>query len=138
MGHSSTHDLTKHLLNDCEILDAQPFTLEHNHDSEESSDMSTDEPDDKSDETRESGSSDEEDDIRDSDSQEQDDPDLDLEATLGEDVTSGQIIDNKLVDKMDEYGYTGLNQVLDSDGDAEASGEEDTMDVEAVEHNARL
>ena len=68
------------------MLDAQPFTLEHNRDSEESSDMSTDEPDDKSDETQESGSSDEEDDIRDSDSQEQDDPDLDLEATLGEDV----------------------------------------------------
>ena len=120
------------------MLDAQPFTLEHNCDSKESSDMSTDELDDKSDETQESGSSDEEDDIRDSNSQEQDDPDLDLEATLGEDMTSRQIIDNELVDEMDEYGYTGLNQVLDSDGDAEASGEEDTMDVEAVKHNARL
>ena len=58
--------------------------------------------------------------------------------TLGKDMTSGQIIDNELVDKMDEYGYTGLNQVLDSDRDAEASGKEDTMDMEAVEHDARL
>ena len=53
-------------------------------------------------------------------------------------MTSGQIIDNELVDKMDEYRYTGLNQVLDSDRDAEVSGKEDTMDVEAVEHDARL
>ena len=53
-------------------------------------------------------------------------------------MTSRQIIDNELDDKMDEYRYTGLNQVLDSDRDAEASGKEDTMDVEAVEHDARL
>ena len=40
-------------------------------------------------------------------------------------------IDNELRDEMEEYGYSGLDQVLDDDeGDVEASGNEDALGPE--------
>ena len=41
------------------------------------------------------------------------------------------LIGDELVDEMDEYGYTGLDQTLDeNEGDAEISGNEDALGPE--------
>ena len=76
------------------------------------------------------------------DSNSQDEYGLDVDEALGK--TSGQIIDDELGDEMDEYGYTGLDQVLDEDKDMDMDMNMDAammsglMDVDGIEYNAGL
>lgn len=121
VGHKSIREATRCLLDDHDKLDSQPFTLQGNHESPFAEDAEDSGNDDVlMDESRdpEEGGSDE-------DEVEMDN--IDLEHVP-------QLIDNKLKDKMDEYGYNGLDQVLDNvEEDAEMPNDEDTLAPEDLE-----
>ncbi|KIM56240.1 hypothetical protein SCLCIDRAFT_1147209 [Scleroderma citrinum Foug A] len=121
VGHKSICEATRCLLDDCDKLNSQPFTLQGNHESPFAEDAEDSGNDDiLMDESRdpEEGGSDE-------DEVEMDN--IDLEHVP-------QLIDDKLKDKMDKYGYNGLDQVLDNvEEDAEMPNDEDTLAPEDLE-----
>ena len=122
VGHSSTRDATQCLLNDRDKLDNEPFVLEHDHEPHAKNAEENDNGDISMDESNDSVSG------EGSDSKDDEDSDVG-DAPLDE--TSGQLINDELGDEMEEqYGYSGLDQVLDSDEDGQMFGEEDRMDAE--------
>ncbi|KAH0826332.1 hypothetical protein J3R83DRAFT_5285 [Lanmaoa asiatica] len=60
--------------------------------------------------------------------EESDEDGLAMEGIDGED--GKQLVDDELDDEMDEFGYTGLDQVLNDDRD---SGDEDALGRENVD-----
>ena len=111
VGHRVTREAMRCLLNDRDVLDKQPFTFEHDHQPFEEG-IDDDVPMDDS-----------------SSGKESEDDGSEMEDVDGGDGT--QLIDNKLGDEMEEYGYSGLDQVLDDDeGDDKVSGNEDALGPE--------
>jgi len=113
VGPKSTHKVTRCLLDDCETLDKEPFTLKNDSDPFQETgendvpmEGTSNSEGDESDESSEQGS--------------------DIDSVGGRD--DEPLIVNELADEMDEYGYTGLDQTLDkNEGDAEISGDEDAL-----------
>lgn len=112
VGHKSTREATRCLLNDRETLDKQPFIPERdrNLSEEATEEIGGDAP------MTDSSSAEEESD------EESDEDGSTMEGIDGED--GEQPIDDELGDEMDEFGYSGLDQVLEDDGD---SGDEDAL-----------
>ncbi|KIM63149.1 hypothetical protein SCLCIDRAFT_24518 [Scleroderma citrinum Foug A] len=116
VGHKSTHEATRCLLDDHEILDKEPFTLENDCDPFQGTgeddvpvEGSSSSEEEESDESGEHGS--------------------DMDSVDGGD--DQPLIGDELADEMDEYRYTGLDQTLDkNEGDAEISGDEDALGPE--------
>ena len=116
VGHKSTRKATQCLLDNRETLDKEPFTLENNRDPFQGTgeddvpvEGSSSSEEEESDESGEHGS--------------------DMDSVDGGD--DQPLIGNELADKMDEYGYTGLDQTLDeNEGDAEISGDKDALGPE--------
>ncbi|KAF8546525.1 hypothetical protein OG21DRAFT_1479665 [Imleria badia] len=117
VGHKSTRETTHCLLDDHETLDKQPLVFERDHNLSEA--------------TKESGeyvsmdksSSAEEESDKETD---EDGSEMEVEDGHNEELV---MVDDELEDEMDEFGYRGLDQVLDSD-DSGDSGDEDVNDVE--------
>ena len=111
MGHRVTCEATCCLLDNHDILDKQPFTFEHDHQPFEEG-IDDDVPMDDSSSGKES-------------------EDDGSEMKDGDGGDGMKLIDDKLGDKMEEYGYGRLDQVLDDDkGDVEVSGDEDALGPE--------
>jgi len=116
VGHKSTREATRCLLDDRETLDKEPFTLENDRDPFQETgendvpmEGTSNSEGDESDESGEQGS--------------------DIDSVGGGD--DEPLIGDELADEMDEYGYTGLDQTLDeNEGDAEISGDEDALGPE--------
>ena len=99
------------LLDNRDVLDKQPFTFEHNCQPFEEG-INDDVPMDDS-----------------SSGEESEDDGSEMEDVDGGDGM--QLIDDELGDEMEEYGYGGLDQVLDDiKGDIEVSGDEDALGLE--------
>lgn len=119
VGHKSTHNATKCLLEDRDKLDKRSFTLEydrHEQEAEESeesrvSDASMDE----------SSAPEPDEEIGSEDDEESDTEDITL------DQADTQAVPDELGDEMEEYGYTGLDQILD---DSDEEGNEQLLDRE--------
>lgn len=116
VGHKSTCEATRCLFNDREKLDRQTFTFEHDRElfEEENED---DTPMDDSSSMEEESS---EESVQ------------DVSETEGVDAgDDDQLIGDDLGDEMEEYGYSGLDQVLDdNEGDAETFDDEDALGPE--------
>lgn len=115
VGHKSTREATRCLLDDRETLDKQSFVLENDRDlfEEAVEESGEDVPMDNS------SSAEEEND------EESDEDGSEMEGIEAEDIE--QPVDDELGDEMDEFGYSGLDQVLDDDED---SGDEDALGLE--------
>ncbi|KAF8546068.1 hypothetical protein OG21DRAFT_1587008 [Imleria badia] len=117
VGHKSTCETTHCLLDDCETLDKQPLVFEHDCNLSEATkesgeDVSMDE----------SSSAEEESDKETN----EDGSEMEVEDGHNEELV---MVGDELEDEMDEFGYSGLDQVLDLD-DGRDSGDEDANDVE--------
>ena len=132
VGHKSTCEATYCLLDDHDPLDKVPFTRESEKDgTAQNSD----------DEMMEDSGSEEEDEDK-SDDQLSDDGDEQEGEEEATEVADGsgipfpaeQLIDDEIVDEMDEFGYTGLDQVLWDDEEEEdedqPGGYEETLGAE--------
>ena len=118
--HKSTQEATCCLLHDCETLDKRSFTFEHNCELFEEGiegsgedDIPMDDPSSAEEESGEEGENN------------------------GSEVEDGDVgdgeqrIDDELGDEMEEYGYSGLDQVLnDDEEDAEMFGDKDGLGPE--------
>jgi hypothetical protein len=121
VGHKSIREATRSLLDDRDPLDKIPFTKEKEHEAQGSEDemMEDDgeeEGDEEGDETE--GSEDELEETSEEDEQEGGD---DTRTPL----TTEQLIDDEVADEMDEFGYTGLDQILVEDEDEELLPDEE-------------
>ena len=122
IGHKSIREATLCLFDDRDALDKQEFSLEHDRNlfDEEAEDTDDDVPMD------ESNSSDEE------SGDESESEELEMEDI--DPACSEHLIDDELGDEMDEYGYSGLDQVLEVEDDAEVSDDEDALGPEDGEN----
>jgi len=121
IGHKSIREATRCLLDDHDALDKQEFTLEHDCNLfDEGAEGSDDDVpmDDSSRSEEESGD-------------ESEGGELEMEDI--DPTCSEPLINNELGDEMEEYGYSGLDQVLE-DEDTEVSGNEDGMGAEDGEN----
>ena len=116
IGHKSIHEATLCLFDDRDALDKQEFNLKHDRNlfDEEAERTDDDVPmDDLSSSNEESGDESE------------------SEESAMEDINpacSEHLIDDELGDEMDEYGYSGLDQVLEvNSDDAKMSSDEDAL-----------
>ncbi|KAI6104250.1 hypothetical protein F5141DRAFT_1065063 [Pisolithus sp. B1] len=117
VGHKTTHEATRCLLDDRDKLDRRPFTLEREHGiMEDASDELMDENEghnfvdgtdqDSGDETR----------------------------SESEDSTSGDhIIPDTLADEMEEYGYGDLEQLIDEEDNVGGTDSDDDVDDNEIE-----
>lgn len=123
VGHKSTHDATKCLLEDRDKLDKGSFTLEYDRHEQEAGEGEESRVSDAS--MDESSASEPDEEIGSEDDEGSDTEDVAL------DQGDAQAIPDELGDEMDEYGYTGLDQVLDdSDEEGEVSHNEQLLDRE--------
>ena len=123
IGHKSIREATLCLFDDRDALDKQEFNLKHDRNLFDEEAEGTDDNvpmDDSSSSDEESGDESE------------------SEESAMEDINpacSERLIDDELGDEMDEYGYSGLDQVLEVDSDdAEMSGDEDALGPEDGEN----
>ena len=139
VGHKTTYEETKCLLDDRDALDKIPFELESEHDWEdrhrsESSDVEMGSGDD-GDEMEEDGSDEEEasgegtdrdeegedeesdrEEVSEGDGSDGDDGNEKDDDNMPIDVTaSALLVDDDLLDEMDEFGYSGLDQVVEDE-----------------------
>jgi len=116
VGHKATHEVTQCPLDDHDVLNKQPFTFEHDCQPFKE-EIDDDVPmDDSSSDKEESD-------------EESEDDGSEMEEVDGGDGT--KLIDNELDNEMEEYGYGGLEQILDDDkGDIVVSGNKDALGLE--------
>jgi hypothetical protein len=122
VGHKSTRKATRSLLNDRETLDKQPFILERDRNLFEEATEEIDEDDPMTDSSSTEEESDEE-------------SDEDRSAMEGIGENGKQPVDDELGDEMDEFGYSGLDQVLEDDKD---SGDEDALGLDSFNNEDAL
>lgn len=138
VGHKSTRRETSCLLDDRDKLDRVPFQREkERHGSEFDESSEEDEDMDEDEDLEEDGYGD----LEGSDDGSEEASDGEEDCTDDEDdevpvsALFEAMVDDTVADEMDEYGYTGLDQVLDEDGAGEETdnaddfGPEDGEDV---------
>jgi hypothetical protein len=118
VGHKSTREATHSLLNDHETLDKQPFILERDRNLSEEATKEIDEDDPMTDS---------------SSAEEESDEDGSAMEGIGE--NGKQPVDDELGDEMNEFGYSGLDQVLEDDED---SGDEDALGLDSFNNEDAL
>ena len=134
VGHKTTREETRCLLDDRDELDKVPFVMESEIDRDQ---MELDDED----EDEEDSEEDEEED-RDEDEEGENDNEMDEDEgseegqESGAKISSATLANEELVDEMDEFGYSGLDQVVDQDDEGEELLEEDGLGAEDGE-NAR-
>lgn len=143
VGHKPIHEATRCLLDDRDRLDQLPFTMEKMHETQDSDEEMTndgednDDPEDEEDAEEEDameGSDDEDEDegsgsCEDSDEEHHEDEDNEGDANQDPHTTE-YLIDDDIADEMDEFGYTGLDQVLVEDEDDDALLDDDALGAE--------
>lgn len=123
VGHKSTCEATRCLLDNRETLDKQPFILERDRNLFEEA-------------TEESGEDAPMDDSSSAKEESDKESDGDGSEMEGIEVEDGkQLVDDELDDEMHKFGYSGLDQVLDDDGDSQA-GDEDALGAENGDEDA--
>lgn len=133
VGHKTTREETQCLLDDRDEHNKVPFVME----SEINGDQM--DLDDESDEDEEDSKEDEEED-RDEEEEGEDDNEMDEDGSSQESqesgigISSATLANEELVDEMDEFGYSGLDQVVDQDDEGEELPEEDGLGVEDGEN----
>lgn len=132
VGHKTTREETGCLLNDRDDLDKMPLILE----SEKSRNQM-----DLDDESDEDGDSEETTKDKSEDSDEHEDEVEDEESTRGSDldesdvgISSAALASKELADEMDEFGYSGLDQVIEEPVEEELLVEEDGLGAEDGEN----
>ncbi|KAG2028813.1 hypothetical protein BDR03DRAFT_1019306 [Suillus americanus] len=140
VGHKSICEATKCLLDDRDALDKLPFTIEKEREARDSDDemVGTDVEDSDDDPAGE----DEDEDIEGEDGEDgnenedegssEDQDDEDDGDGIRDPLTTEHLIDDDIADEMDEFGYTGLDQVLVDDDleDDDALLDEDALGAE--------
>ena len=124
VGHKSTRKATCCVLDDHDALDKASFTFEHDQPGQGA------EEDDEDGVSMDDASNDGEGDISmDEASSSEEEGDQEGPGTEVADIRSGeQLVGNELADEMDEYGYTGLDQVVESDDEDVVEDVEDIND----------
>ncbi|KAG1816304.1 uncharacterized protein BJ212DRAFT_1480754 [Suillus subaureus] len=145
VSHKPIFEATKCLLDDHNVLDKLPFIMEKEHEAQDSnSEMESDveeDLDDNGEGKDKEGEGEGEDDIEGSgdedgdenedrgSSKEHDDEDIKGNGTR-DPLTTEHLIDDDIVDEMDEFGYTSLDQVVVKDEDDDAPSDDDDLGAE--------
>ena len=115
VGHKTIREATHCLLDDRDALNKKELTLKHDHD------------------LFDEGVEGSDDDIPMDDSSESEEESSDESKGEESEVNAAEsecLIDDELGDEMEEYGYSGLDQVLEDKEDAKVSGDEDALGPE--------
>ena len=132
VGHKTRREETRCLLDDQDELDKVPFVMESEIDRDQMELDDKDEEDGKKNKKKD----------RDEDEKGENDNEMDedegskegQESSAG--ISSATLANEELIDEMDEFGYSGLDQVVDQDDEGEELLEEDGLGAEDGE-NAR-
>ena len=125
VGHKTMQEETKCLLHDRNELDKVPFELEYERAgyAKPESDVEMGSGEDGEDATEEDGHEEckaEENDAEDSEDEIDDD-----DSDAGEQGLSAALANDALLDEMEEFGYTGLDEVVEEDEETAYLGEND-------------
>lgn len=129
VGHKTMREETQCLLDDRDKLDKVPFIMESEMDKDQ---MELDDESDKEEEDSEDEEEDEDDEEESKDGNEMDEDEEDEESGIGN--SSAALANEELVDEMDEFGYSGLDQVIEEFVEEELLVEEDGLGAEDGEN----
>lgn len=130
MGHKTTQDETRCLLDDRDELDKIPFELECEQEWEGGDDVEmgsgdSDDSEDMMEDQHKGGESDIKDDGSDGEGDEVDGDNSKVEGATGDLGLSTSLADGGLLDEMEEFRYTGLDQVVEEEEALDYLGEDE-------------
>jgi hypothetical protein len=137
VGHKTTREETQCLLDNRDELDKVPFVMESeiNRDQMDLDDVSDEEGEEEESKDDEEGDRDEEEESEpDNEMNEDEGSEESEESGLRISSSSAALANEELADEMDEFGYLGLDQVVDQDDEGEELLEEDGLGAEDGEN----